>query len=266
MRSNGGWRAGSALAAVAAGLALAGLSAWSIRCTVVRARRQRAAQIDYQEYVELWVHEIKTPLAGAKLASQNAGDRAVQEALERIEGLVEQALFYARSRSHEQDYLIRAVLLGELVDGAVRNQARRLIDGGVSVVIASCDLTVMTDPQWTIFVIRQIIDNAVKYGGRQIEFRGRRQADQVALDIHDDGAGVSAQDVGRVFQKGFYGRNGRHGDRPTGLGLYLGWKICAKLGLGLSLFSPPGQGTTLTILFPAARPRPAQPSSHPGPR
>ncbi|MDR1077941.1 MAG: sensor histidine kinase [Propionibacteriaceae bacterium] len=252
MRAGVGWLGGAVLGLV--GLALTGLSGWSIRRTAGQARRQRDLQTDYQEYVELWVHEIKTPLAGAKLASQNADDRVVLEALERIEALVDRALFYARSRGSEQAYLLRTVSLGELVDGAVRNQARRLIDSGVSVVTTGLDQAVTTDPQWTVFVIRQIIDNALKYDGRQIEFRGRRQADQVVLDIHDDGVGVPAQDIDRVFQKGFYGRNGRPGDRSTGLGLYLGRKLCAKLGLGLSLASQPGRGTTLTISFPAAAP------------
>jgi signal transduction histidine kinase len=112
------------------------------------------------------------------------------------------------------------------------------------------DYEVFTDAKWVVFILRQIVGNAVKYGGKTIGFRGEKRADGTALFVSDDGVGIPEQDVGRVFQKGFTGANGREYGRSTGFGLYLCKKLCGKLGLGISLASKQGEGTTRELFFP----------------
>jgi signal transduction histidine kinase len=109
---------------------------------------------------------------------------------------------------------------------------------------------VFTDAKWLVFIIRQIVGNAVKYGGTELAFRGERRGNGVALFIGDNGVGIPEQDIGRVFHKGFTGANGREYGPSTGFGLYLCKKLCGKLGLGISIASKQGVGTTLELFFP----------------
>ncbi|MDR1292496.1 MAG: sensor histidine kinase [Clostridiales Family XIII bacterium] len=214
--------------------------------------RYKTAFTEYREYIELWVHEIKTPIAGAKLIGENSNNRAAIEALGRIEALVDQAMYYARSNAVEEDHVIGSAHLSGLVGSALKSNARFLIGREIAVKTEGLDLTVYTDAKWVVFIIRQIIDNAVKYGCRAIEFSGRRRENGVSLSIRDDGVGIPEQDVGRVFQKGFTGENGRTYGHSTGFGLYLCRKLCLKLGLDISLSSEAGKGTTLEISFPVS--------------
>jgi signal transduction histidine kinase len=205
---------------------------------------------EYREYIELWVHEIKTPLAGLKLALENSRNKALLLEADKVEGLVEQALFYARSGDVEADYSVRQVTLSKLVNTALKSDARYLIQQKVSVDLGDLSFRVLADSKWLVFVLRQVIENAVKYGGRKLEFTARAKGDRVVLEIRDDGVGIPPEDVERVFDKGFTGVNGRRFGRSTGLGLYLCQKLCQKLGVKLSLSSTVGQGTTVEMVFP----------------
>jgi signal transduction histidine kinase len=204
----------------------------------------------YREYVELWVHEIKTPLAGLKLSLENSRHKALLAEVDKIEGLVEQALFYARSGSVSNDYSVRLLKLSEPVSLALKTDARYLIQHKISVEIADLDLKALADPKWLVFVLRQLIENSVKYGSKQLVFSAHRQGRRVALEIRDNGVGIPPEDLDRVFDKGFTGANGRRLGKSTGLGLYLCKKLCDKLNIGLKLTSEVGSGTTVTMTFP----------------
>jgi signal transduction histidine kinase len=219
--------------------------------------KHKMTATEYREYIELWVHEIKTPIAVAKLLCENAqsGQSADMDAeLDRIERFVEQALFYARSGNVEDDCMIRRVALAELLADTLKNRAKYLIERKIRVRIKDLEHTVFTDPKWLSFILWQLIDNSVKYGCRSIEFSGVRNERSVSLFIQDDGVGISEKDAGRVFDKGFTGENGRRFGHSTGLGLYLCKKLCNKLGLGLSLSSAPGKGVVAEIVFPVSEP------------
>ncbi|MDR1194587.1 MAG: sensor histidine kinase [Peptococcaceae bacterium] len=208
------------------------------------------SSLEYREYIELWVHEIKTPIAGAKLICENSQNRAVLTELDRIEFFVEQALFYSRSSNVERDYLIKEMALAELVRGALRGGARYLIAHKIKASAEDLDYAVFTDGKWLTFILRQLLDNAVKYGGSEVRFWGRQNAQSVSLFLGDNGIGIPERELSRVFDKGFTGENGRRFGRATGLGLYLCKKLCLKLGLGITLSSRPGEGTVAEIVFP----------------
>ena len=102
------------------------------------------------------------------------------------------------------------------------------------------------------FVIGQILSNAIKYrkDNLQVEFSARAEKNTVSLFISDNGIGISAADLPRVFDKGFTGENGRRYSKSTGIGLYLSQRLCRKMNISLSISSVPGQGTTVTMVFP----------------
>jgi len=209
-----------------------------------------AASEEYREYIELWVHEVKTPIAGAKLICENNGYSGVAAELDRIDGFVEQALFYSRSSHPEKDYVIRDAELSEIVNRALRKNARRLIEGKISIETAGLDQSAFTDIKWTDFMLQQVIDNAVKYRCGKIRIFGEAGANSVSLFVCDDGIGIPERDLKRIFDKGFTGENGRGGARSTGLGLYLCKKLCGKLGMGISVESVQGEYTQVEIVFP----------------
>jgi signal transduction histidine kinase len=228
-------------------------SAGKAMCDEISA--YRVSSVEYREYVELWVHEIKTPIAAAKLVCENTGSRELLPELDRIESFVEQALYYARASNVENDYIVKRSSLASLVNGALRSNARYLTARKIRVEACGLDLDVFTDAKWLTFIIRQIIDNSVKYGCRSLRFQGVQRSNSVSLLIRDDGAGVPEKDIDRVFDKGFTGENGRRYGRSTGLGLYLCRQLCLKLGLSLSLSSAPGEGTSVEIIFPKSEMR-----------
>lgn len=214
---------------------------------------------EYREYIETWVHEIKTPISSAQLLLENHRSPltgALGEELFRIDRYVEQALFYARSGAVERDYLVKAVPLREVAAGAVKKYARPLIAAGFQIQLDGLDATVYSDPKWVEFILGQLISNAIKYCGEKpvLSFTQREDGASVTLLIADNGTGISQADLPRVFDKGFTGKNGReHASRATGLGLYLCRKLCDRLSLVLSLTSEEGKGTVVSIKFPKSK-------------
>lgn len=232
----------------------------AMRDRIAAARRR---QREYREYVETWVHEIKTPIAAAHLVARNNPSpetEAIDAEVDAIEGYVEQALYYSRGTSLDHDFQIREVVLGDVVRDALRRKARTLIGARVTPELGNLDLTVRADPKWLSFVIGQVLVNAAKYRSEK-DGRGclriiaeRREtgldAWETLLVISDDGVGIPASDVDRVFDKGFTGENGRRFARSTGMGLYLVRQLCEKMGVSVWLESEEGVGTTVFLAFP----------------
>lgn len=222
------------------------------------AGRQRELK-EYQEYVEIWVHEIKTPIAVSRLIMENHRDdvtRSLSAEMDQLEGFVEQMLYYSKISSFQDDYRIRPILLRELVLGAVKKQAKAMVEGRVTPRFGNLDYTVLTDSKWMDFVLGQLILNAVKYrsGKRKAEvvFSASLSGRSVVFSVEDNGIGIPAEDVGRVLRRGFTGVNGRNYAKSTGMGLYLCDTLCRKLGVELSVASTEGVGTTVTLKLPSA--------------
>lgn len=205
---------------------------------------------EYREYIEIWVHDIKTPIAGAKLICENMQSQAITNELDRIEKLVEQALFYCRSGSVEKDFLVKQVMLKDIVNSLLRKNARRLIEQKIQVETDNLELSVYTDVKWIDFILGQILDNSMKYESKKITINTRQNLNSLSLLITDDGIGIDVKDIKRVFDKGFTGENGRKYAKSTGIGLYLCKKLSLKLGLNISIISQKNKTTTVEIIFP----------------
>lgn len=204
---------------------------------------ERNASREYREYMELWVHEIKTPISAAMLISENRAYTDVTLELVKIEKLVEQVLFYARSNSVEKDYVIKEINLKTLIENLLKKNAAYLIMNKIKVEPPAKGV-VLSDSKWLMFIIQQLLDNAIKYGAKTISFIFK---DNV-LTVKDDGIGILPQDLPRVFERGFSGENGRGIAKSTGMGLYLSKVLCEKLGLKIAVKSE--HGTEISITFP----------------
>lgn len=218
---------------------------------IAAAERERK---DYREYIEQWVHEIKTPITAGKLLCENNRSALTRELLAQLEQITrytEQTLYYARSEHTEKDYLIREIPLADLVHGAIAENKYLLRQNQVAVTVEDLPGLVCTDDKWVRFILDQLIGNAVKYrrGNPSLRFSCESRPGEIALLVEDNGIGIPAADLPRIFEKGFTGANGRAVHSSTGLGLYLCKRLCDKLGIGLEIDSQEGLGTTARLIF-----------------
>ena len=212
---------------------------------------------DYKEYIELWIHEIKIPIATSKMVienNKNAITKSIDEELDKVENYIEQALFYARSNTVEKDYYIRKVVLKEIVNESIKKNKSSLIQEKISIDIHGLEIEVNTDNKWIVFILNQIIQNSIKYRKKEnsvIEIYANQGKENVILYIKDNGIGIKQGEITRVFEKGFTGTNGRLSNKKsTGIGLYLCKKLCNKLGIGIELNSVQNEGTEVKLVFP----------------
>ena len=212
---------------------------------------------DYKEYIELWIHEIKIPIAASKMVienNKNAITKSIDEELDKVENYIEQALFYARSNTVEKDYYIRKVVLKEIVNESIKKNKSSLIQEKISIDIHDLDIEVNTDNKWIVFILNQIIQNSIKYRRKEnsaIEIYANQGKENVILYIKDNGIGIKQGEITRVFEKGFTGTNGRLSNKKsTGIGLYLCKKLCNKLGIGIELNSVQNEETEVRLVFP----------------
>lgn len=127
--------------------------------------------MEYKEYIEQWIHDIKNPLATVKLICDNNRSEATTKILietSRINNYIEQALYYARSANVEKDYLIREVLLSEIISKVLVKNKQFLIENGTHILMNDCNNSVLTDEKWLEFIVMQIINNAVQYKSNDI--------------------------------------------------------------------------------------------------
>ncbi|MCW7998976.1 histidine kinase [Clostridium sp. cpc1] len=213
-------------------------------------------QEDYREYIETWVHEIKTPIASTKLIIENNRNEVTNKIdfqMDRIEGFVEQVLYYSRSNNVSKDYIIKQINLDLAVRNVIKRNYRDFIHKKIKLDIKDIDEIVHSDGKWVEFIINQIIVNSIKYSNSKepmISVYSTKKANSVMLTIEDNGAGIIDKDINRVFEKGFTGENGRKFSKSTGMGLYLCEKLCSKLGLKIIIVSEVNKGTKVTLIFP----------------
>nr|WP_305303341.1 sensor histidine kinase [Romboutsia ilealis] len=206
-------------------------------------------QEEYREYIETWVHEIKTPIASTKLLIENN----TNEITRKIDTQMEQVLYYSRSDEVGKDYIIKKTELSQVVKSVVKKNQRDFIGKRISLQLGNLDEIIYSDTKWIEFILNQIIGNAIKYSkGKddKIKIESKKLDNSVALIIEDNGVGIIERDLNRIFEKGFTGENGRKFGKSTGIGLYLCKKLCDKMGLGLNIESEENKGTKVTVIFP----------------
>ena len=217
---------------------------------ISEVKRER---LEYKEYIEQWIHEIKTPITAMKLLCENHRTDWTKELLlelEKTNRFTEQALYFARSEYTEKDYSVREMALAQVVHQAIADNKYLLLQSGMRLEVEEIQDTVYSDEKWVRFILNQLIANAVKYRAGQpvLRFSACRQQNQVVLMVEDNGIGISPSDLPRIFEKGFTGQNGRIVQQSTGIGLYLCKRLCEKLGIGISANSE-GKGTTISLFF-----------------
>lgn len=220
---------------------------------------------DMSDYYTTWAHQIKTPIASMRLTLQSEDSelsRKLMMELQRIEQYVDMVLCYLRLDSDTTDYVLRRVELDKVVRQAVHKFAGQFVNLGIRLSFQPLETTVVTDEKWLLFVVEQVLSNAIKYTFPGMEYSQQGNVEEEkkipptitieletpkTLCIRDNGIGIAPEDLPRIFEKGYTGYNGRTDKKASGLGLYLCRRICNNLGHSISAQSVPGEGTTIKI-------------------
>ena len=211
---------------------------------------------DMMEYYTMWTHQIKTPIAAMRLLLQEEDtplSREMQSELFQTEQYVQMALQYLRMEKMTSDLVFARYDLDALIRQAVRKYAPLFIRRKIILSYEPVHCEVLTDEKWLVFVLEQILSNAIKYSGENHAVTihiNRNEADNTCeFVISDQGIGIRKEDLPRIFEKGYTGYNGRADKTSTGIGLYLCREITKKLGHGIMITSEIGKGTDVTIVF-----------------
>lgn len=233
----------------------------SNKSVIEKIHMLEGTQKDYKEYIERWIHEVKLPLTAARLMCENnksEENKKILAELGKIEKQVEQALFYARMEHPYQDYLIHSVNLRETVLSSIAGNKFYFIQAGMEIFLEITEdnpVFVCTDEKWIIFLLDQVFANCMKYRKKEnpyIKIYTENGKQQISLIVEDNGIGIAKEDLGRVFEKGFTGENGRIEKKSTGIGLYLCKGLCDKLGIGIACESKKGEFTRIIFTFPTS--------------
>lgn len=222
------------------------------------AQEGKVKQLEYQDYLDTWVHEIKIPLAAISLIQENIKEDIpetryyqVENELGKINDYVEQVLYFSRLDSFAKDYVIHEYSMEKIVKENVKTFVNYFLEKHLSIQMSGEDFTVLTDEKWLGFIFRQILANSIKYtppeGKITIHFQKGDTYDD--LVIEDNGIGILPEDLPRIFAKGFTGENGRNEQKSTGLGLFLAKNLTEKLSHDILVSSIFGQGTRVTLRF-----------------
>lgn len=237
----------------------------------------RANRKETEEYVTMWTHQIKTPLTALQLTAGDCREPERTEMLARIfeiEQYADMMLQFLRLEDAVSDLVLKRYAVKNMVNQAVKYFARIFISKNISVHVDIPDaLSVVTDEKWFVFVLKQIISNALKYteqGSVNISaeesvlpqnhaqqddwakqctktVEGKNNTGYVRVIIEDTGIGIAADDLPRIFERGYTGYNGRKDKKATGLGLYLTERIVKMLNHEIHISSEIGKGTRVEL-------------------
>lgn len=214
-----------------------------------------------------WIHQMKTPVSVIKLILENEKDKkldgntkknyeSIAEEIEKLSHGLEMALYTLRVSNFEVDFKVEDVSLFQIVRSIINENKNAFIVNSIyPKIISEEDIIIKSDKKWIKFVVNQIISNSIKYSkvkdsnNKPINIKVYDEGEKTVLSIEDKGVGIPKQDLDRIFEPFFTGKNGRRYLESTGMGLYLVKDICDKLGHDIFIESIEGEGTIARIIF-----------------
>lgn len=243
--------------------------------SIARSESESSAavrQSQMRDYYSMWVHQIKTPISAMKLLLEAEREElgqlmcdeepqatltelsdnldSFEDELFRIEEYVSMALQYQRVSSTENDFVLEKVSLDGVIRDTIKKYAKIMIRRHIGINYSGTKKQVYTDEKWLAFILEQILSNAIKYTPQGfVTIETAEEKDRFFITIKDTGIGIKAEDLPRVFEKGYTGYNGHADKKATGIGLYLCRQMADKLGHTIRMESEIGKGTKVWIGF-----------------
>lgn len=243
--------------------------------SIARSESESSAAIrqsQMRDYYSMWVHQIKTPISAMKLLLEAEREElgllicdeeqqaslkelsdnvaSFEDELFRIEEYVSMALQYQRVSSIENDFVLEKVSVDGVIRDTIKKYAKIMIRRHIGINYSGTGQEVYTDGKWLAFMLEQILSNAIKYTPQGfVTIETAEEKDRFFITIKDTGIGIKAEDLPRVFEKGYTGYNGHADKKATGIGLYLCRQMADKLGHTIRMESEIGKGTKVWIGF-----------------
>lgn len=241
--------------------------------SIARSESESSAAIrqsQMRDYYSMWVHQIKTPISAMKLLLEAEREElgqlicddeqsqyllsdnmdSFEDELFRIEEYVGMALQYQRVSSTENDFVLEKVSVDGVIRDTIKKYAKIMIRRHIGINYSGTGQEVYTDGKWLAFMLEQILSNAIKYTPQGVvTIETAEEKDRFFITIKDTGIGIKAEDLPRVFEKGYTGYNGHADKKATGIGLYLCRQMADKLGHTIRMESEIGKGTKVWIGF-----------------
>ena len=241
--------------------------------SIARSEAESSAAIrqsQMRDYYSMWVHQIKTPISAMKLLLEAEREElgqlicddeqsqyllsdnmdSFEDELFRIEEYVSMALQYQRVSSIENDFVLEKVSVDGVIRDTIKKYAKIMIRRHIGINYSGTGQEVYTDGKWLAFMLEQILSNAIKYTPQGVvTIETAEEKDRFFITIKDTGIGIKAEDLPRVFEKGYTGYNGHADKKATGIGLYLCRQMADKLGHTIRMESEIGKGTKVWIGF-----------------
>ena len=241
--------------------------------SIARSESESSAAIrqsQMRDYYSMWVHQIKTPISAMKLLLEAEREElgqlmcddeqsqcllsdnmdSFEDELFRIEEYVSMALQYQRVSSTENDFVLEKVSVDGVIRDTIKKYAKIMIRRHIGMNYSGTAQEVYTDGKWLAFMLEQILSNAIKYTPQGVvTIETAEEKYRFFITIKDTGIGIKAEDLPRVFEKGYTGYNGHADKKATGIGLYLCRQMADKLGHTIRMESEIGKGTKVWIGF-----------------
>lgn len=241
--------------------------------SIARSESESSAAIrqsQMRDYYSMWVHQIKTPISAMKLLLEAEREElgqlicddeqsqcllsdnmdSFEDELFRIEEYVSMALQYQRVSSTENDFVLEKVSVDGVIRDTIKKYAKIMIRRHIGMNYSGTVQEVYTDGKWLAFILEQLLSNAIKYTPQGVvTIETAEEKDRFFITIKDTGIGIKAEDLPRVFEKGYTGYNGHADKKATEIGLYLCRQMADKLGHTIRMESEIGKGTKVWIGF-----------------
>ena len=211
-----------------------------------------AYQSEVESYFLMWVHQMKTPITASKLLLESPDEETnsrMRHEILQIDNYTNLALSYLKLMNEKTDMVIMETSIDDLITPLIKRYSIQFIHNNTKLNYERIHHLVLTDAKWASVMIEQILNNALKYArGRQIWIVYDEKNE--VLSIKDDGIGINASDLPKIFDKGFSGYNGRLNEKSSGIGLYIVKTIARRINVQISVESVLNEGTTFHMKFP----------------
>jgi two-component system, OmpR family, sensor histidine kinase KdpD len=233
-----------------------------------RAEAVRRSEELKSVMIDALAHELKTPLTaieaaadmlhGGRVSPEQRDDLIdiVQQEAQRLRRLMGEAIHLARIEAKRFKLERQAAPADRLIQMAIDALGGRAAARSITVQIQAMPMpNVLGDPELIAELIKQLLDNALKYSaaGTPIEVNAEEANGLVSFCVRDEGQGLTELEQSHIFDKFYRGRRDHSGVQGTGMGLAIARQIAEAHGGTVRVESQLGQGSLFTVTLPAAK-------------